>query len=500
MAGRDTVTAVIVVGAGPVGLLLAGDLRQAGVPVVVLDRLPAPMTESRASQLSTLTAELLHERGLDALLAEAVPEPRGHLAGLPLDLSRLPSDHAGNWKVPQYRTEAALAARAEHLGAVLLRGHELTGIAESPGQVLARGRGPTGEFGLRARYLVGCDGAGSTVRRLAGFPVTQRPPTHEMLRADVTGLDVRDRRFERNGRGLAVAATRAGVTRVMVAEFGGEVVARTGPPPFEEVVLAWKRVTGEDISGGAPVWVDSFDNARGLAGEYRRGRVLLAGDAAHWHLPVGGQALNTGLQEAVNLGWKLAGAVRGWSAPGLLDSYHAERHPVARRVLDSVAAQDLLLLGGPEVEPLRAVLADLLRLPPVADRLAREAAGLDIRYGAAGHPLTGRRLPRVRLTGPSGPVTPADLVADGVGTVLRLTGPGGGPADSDAGRTISLTSGCRLRITAAAPADAGTAAVLDGVGAVLLRPDGYVAWAGTDEKSLDFAIARWFGAPLFRPW
>ena len=370
---------VVVVGAGPVGLLLACDVARAGVPVVVVERLATPMTESRASQLTTRTAELLDERGFGALLAEAAREPRTHFGGLGFDLSAVDSAYPGHWKLPQYRTEAALGDRAVELGVTVLRGHRLTDLTERPDHVDCGVLGPDGRLLVRAAYVVGCDGAHSTVRRLARFPVTGTAATRELLRADVTGLRVRDRRFERLDGGFAVAATRDGTTRLMVHAFGGGAPDRSGPPGFGEVVQAWKQVTGEDVSGGTPLWLDAFDNAAGQADAYRRDRVLLAGDSAHWHLPVGGQALNTGLQDAADLGWKLAETVRGSAAPGLLDSYHAERHPVAARVLDHVAAQEQLMLGGPEAEPLRAVLGELIGLDRVRAHLTATASNLDHR-------------------------------------------------------------------------------------------------------------------------
>ncbi|MFI9808930.1 FAD-dependent monooxygenase [Streptomyces sp. NPDC052301] len=371
---------VVVVGAGPVGLLLACELRRARVPVVVVERLAEPMTESRASQLTTRTAELLHERGFDALLAEAAHEPRTHFGGLGFALSEVDSAYAGHWKVPQYRTEAALGARAAELGATVLRAHELTGLDPDPDHVRCAVQGPDGPLRIRAPYVVGCDGAHSTVRRLAGFPVTATAATKELLRADLTGLGIRDRRFERLPGGFAVAATRNGVTRVMVHAFGTDVRDRPGPPAFEEVVRAWARVTGEDISGGTPRWLDAFDNGKGQATEYRRGRILLAGDAAHWHAPVGGQALNMGLQDAVSLGRHLAAAVHDRTAPGSLDAYHDERHPAAARVLDHVAAQEQLMFGGPEAEPLRAVLSELIGLDQVRAHLTALASNLDHRF------------------------------------------------------------------------------------------------------------------------
>ncbi|WP_028564171.1 FAD-dependent monooxygenase [Salinispora tropica] len=465
-----TVTPVVIVGAGPVGLLLAVELGRARVPVVVVERLADPMTESRAGQLSTLTAELLHERGLHALLAEAGHEPRAHFAGLGFDLSGLDSAYRGNWKVPQYRTEAVLGEHARRRGVTVLRGHELTGLTAGSDHVVCQFRGPTGRQRLKAGFVVGCDGSGSTVRRLWDFPVSATAATRELLRADVTGLRIRDRRFERRPAGLAVAATRAGVTRVMVHVAGQPVTARAGRPEFGEVVRAWAAVTGEDLSGGTPVWLDAFDNSRGQVGAYRRGRVLLAGDAAHWHLPIGGQALNVGLQDAVNLGWKLAAAVHGWAAPGLLDSYHDERHPVAARVLDHVTAQETLLLGGAEVEPLRAILAELVGLRPVHDHLAETAANLSDRCGPPGPPPIGRRATNLRLRTDSGPLPMAGTEP----VIVRLSSGADSPHRTTV-RTVHAT------YDGAPPLEAT---------ALLLRPDGYVAWAGDDEEGLEQAIEK----------
>jgi 2-polyprenyl-6-methoxyphenol hydroxylase-like FAD-dependent oxidoreductase len=427
------------------------------------------MTESRASQLTTLTAELLHERGFGALLGEAGHEPRAHFAGFGFDLSGLDSDYAGNWKVPQYRTETVLAERAEELGVTLLRSHELSEITEFSDHVVCGVQGPTGHLRIKARYVVGCDGARSTVRGLCGFGVSATAATKELLRADVTGIDIRDRRFERLRAGFAVASTRDGVTRVMVHAAGQGAAERPGPPTFCEVVRTWQMVTGEDISGGTPIWLDSFDNAMGQADCYRQGRVLLAGDAAHWHMPIGGQALNVGLQDAVNLGWKLAGTMAGWAAPELLDSYHDERHPAAARVLDYVAAQEVLLLGGTEIEPLRAVFAELTGLGQARVHLARVASNLGDQYGPPESPLAGRRIANLRLRTESGPLRAADTEP----VLVRLT------PRADLGR-FTIPTIHAIDEEGRIPATT----------AILLRPDGYVAWAGDSEEDLDQAIGK----------
>jgi 2-polyprenyl-6-methoxyphenol hydroxylase-like FAD-dependent oxidoreductase len=229
---------------------------------------------------------------------------------------------------------------------------------------------------FEACYLVGCDGEESTVRTRAGFSMSGTGPRREMFRADLIDVDLPPRRFERLPAGLAVAARLpSGVTRVMVHEYGRAPVDRPGAPDFAEVCAAWQRVTGEDIGGATPVWVNAFDDTCRQVTEYRRGRILLAGDAAHRQLPVGGQALNLALQDAADLGWKLAAQVRGDATEGLLDSYHAERHPAGARVLTGIAAQALLLFGGPEVNAVREVIGELLGYPAVRDHLAAKISG-----------------------------------------------------------------------------------------------------------------------------
>ncbi|MGJ5756570.1 oxygenase [Streptomyces puniciscabiei] len=369
---------VIVVGAGPVGLALAGELRVGGAEVTVLERLAAPTTESRATTLDARTMELLDERGLLAPLGTVPREPRGHFGGLPLDLGGQPSPFAGQWKVPQARVEALLGGRARELGADIRREHEVCALhpaADGVGveAVVRDGR----RVRLTAEYVVGCDGEESTVGALAGFEFPGRDARRELLRCDVRGVDIPDRRFQRLPGGFAVAATREGLTRVMVHEYGRAPAVRTAAPGFDEVVAAWSRVTGEDISGGTPVWVNAFGDVSRQAAQYRRGRVLLAGDAAHRHLPVGGQAINLGLQDAFDLGWKLAAEVAGTAPAGLLDSYHEERHRAGRRAMAVIDAQALVMLGGPEIEPVRSLFGELLGHRAVRELLASRLGGLD---------------------------------------------------------------------------------------------------------------------------
>lgn len=484
-------TEVIIVGAGPVGLMLAGELRLGGVSVTVLERLTEAATESRASTLHARTMELFAQRGLLRRLGTPPNERQGHFGGLPLDLGGTDSPYAGQWKVPQARTEELLWEWAADLGAELLRGREVYAIDERDDHVVVSAHGPAGPEEFVAEYVVGCDGEDSTVRRLARFAMAGAEGRRELLRADLIEVELRPRRFERLPGGLAVAARLpTGVTRVMVHEFGSRPTTRSAPPDFAEVRQVWARVTGEELDGAQPVWTNAFDDTCRQATRYRQGRILLAGDAAHRQPPVGGQALNLGLQDAVNLGWKLAAHIRGWAPAGLLDTYHEERHAAGARVLTNIAAQALLLFGGPEVEPVRAVLGELLDQPVVRAHLAAEVSGLAVRYGVeAEHPLVGARMPLDALNSGQGEQTIAEALQRGQGVLIDLTG---GQAGATLRRQVEAGWWPRVRaVRAGASGDA-----LAGLAYLLVRPDGYVAAIGGDSSLPEAALRRWFGVPL----
>ncbi|MCT2588457.1 FAD-dependent monooxygenase [Streptomyces sp. N2-109] len=519
---------VIVVGAGPVGLMLAGELALAGVTVTVVEERTEPTTESRASTLHARTMEILDMRGLLTPLEGAPRQGAGHFGGIPMDLSG-DSPLCGQWKVAQARTEELLAHRARRLGARIERGHRLAGwtththagaaASEADGGwVKARTHSAGGPRTWMGRYLVACDGQESTVRTRSGAAFPGHSARRELLRADVTGIAIPDRRFQRLPRGLAIAATREGVTRVMVHAFGSPPPARTQDPDFSEIAQAWKHVTGEDLTSGTPLWANSFGDANRQLEHYRSGRILFAGDAAHQQMPIGGQALNLGVQDAFNLGWKLAAHLRHGAGDHLLDSYSHERRTVGARVLANIEAQALLLLGDPDIEPVRETLAALLALEPVRARLAGMISGLDIHYtptpAAAGqsapegaHPLVGSRLPphaAQPLPGAQDTTTAAALQHSGRGLLLHLHPDGRPPR-----RHPLPPPGWAQRVDAAAlrPRPDGP---LAGLARVLVRPDGYLAWAqaapapGTeapagaraaDDDRLQDALGYWFGPP-----
>jgi bifunctional hydroxylase/dehydrase len=484
-------TDVIIVGAGPTGLMLAGELRLAGVRVIVLERLTEPTGQSRGLGFTARAMEVLDQRGLLPRFGQLETSPLGHFGGVRFDYTVLPGAHFGARGIPQSKTEEVLEYRAGELGADLRRGWEFGSlVANGENAVEITVRAPDGERRLRAAYLVGCDGGHSAVRGAAGFEFPGTPATRLMYLADVVGAGLRPRFLgERLPRGMVMAAPlRPGVDRIIVCERGAEPVEQDGEPGFVEVADAWERITGEDIHGAGAEWVSSFTDATRQVTEYRRGRVLLAGDAAHIHLPAGGQGISTGLLDAVNLGWKLAGAVAGWAPDGLLDTYHGERHPVGARLLMNTRAQGMIFLGGEEAQPLRELLGELIEHDAVKRHLAGIVSGLDIRYEVGGdHPLLGRRIPPIRLHGRAWETSTTELLHAAQGLLLDI-------ADDAAVRGVAAGWKDRVATATVVPADA--AEPLAGQAAVLVRPDGYVAWVGSDPAALSSALHRWFGAPL----
>jgi bifunctional hydroxylase/dehydrase len=490
--GEPMDAAVIVVGAGPAGLMLAGELRLGGVPVIMVDRLRRATGESRGLGFTARTMEVFDQRGLLPRFGPIETSPVGHFGGLPVDFSVLDGAHFGAKGVPQAKTEAVLAEWAVELGVDIRRGWDLVGLVAGVDGVEARMATPDGATTLRAPYLVGCDGGRSTVRKAAGFDFPGTAATMEMYLADVRGCDLRPRPIgESSPAGMVMAGPVGdGVDRIIVCERGTPPRQRTEPPSFGEVADAWQRLTGESIHRGTPLWVSAFGDATRQATEYRRGRVLLAGDAAHIHLPAGGQGLNVSVQDSVNLGWKLAAVVRGWAPPGLLDTYHGERHPVGARLLLNTRAQGLLFLQGENMQPLRDVLSELITLTNVSRHLAGMVSGLDIRYevGPGGHGLLGRRMSHQELVGEAGKTSTTELLHPARGVLLDL-------ADDADLRAAAAPWADRVEIVTAAAHATGADSPLATTNAVLIRPDGHVAWVAPGGDPLDAALRRWFGRP-----
>ncbi|MFV2172104.1 rifampin monooxygenase [Actinomadura sp. LOL_016] len=470
---------VIIVGGGPTGLMLAAELRLHDVNVLVLERDPEPTVHVRALGLHVRSIEVMDQRGLlERFLENGTRYPLGgFFAGIHKPSpERLDTAHGYVLGIPQPVTDRLLAEHAAEAGADVRRGRELVGLSQDDAGVTAE---LADGARLRARYLVGCDGGRSTVRRLLGVGFPGEPSRKDTLLGEMEATEdpetiaavVAEVRETNLWFGLGPSGD--GLYRVLVpAE--GVAEDRTVPPSIDEFRRRLRVFAGTDFGVRSPRWLSRFGDATRLAERYRVGRVLLAGDAAHVHPPVSGQGLNLGVQDAFNLGWKLAAEVRGWAPEGLLDGYHTERHPVAAAVLDVVRAQSELMAPEPGPRSVRRLVSELMDFEDVTRHLTEKIIAIGIRYDFGdGHELLGRRMRDVELK--RGRLY--ELMRGGRGLLLDRTG----------------------RLSVAGWADRIDHVVDDGpepdVPAVLLRPDGHVAWVGDEQADLLAVMPRWFGAP-----
>ncbi|MFK4687113.1 FAD-dependent monooxygenase [Streptomyces pristinaespiralis] len=472
-------TEVVVAGAGPTGLMLAYELALAGVETLVLEKLHQRTEQVKGGGIQPRTAELLESPGLlEPLLQRAVAQDPagGHFAALPVPLDCAPwrTRHPYPIAIPQWQIEEVLEERAVAAGARVMRGTAVSGIESDNDGVVVTTGGPQ----VRARYLAACDGGHSTVRKLLGLPFPGRPGTHQAVLADIRLSAVSSLVPRRLGH-MSNLTRHAGGHWAVLVPLGGDryriTFGRVGqadrtddsrdiPVTPEEITTALQAVYGHETTLGAVDNASRFTDATRQLEHYRAGRVLFAGDAAHIHPPLGGQGLNLGIQDAFNLGWKLAAVVQDRAPRGLLDSYHAERHPVGAQVLQHTSAQRVLAAPNPseDVAALRDIFIDLLRLPDTNRHLAGLMSGLSLSYELPGeHPLTGRRMPDADLVTEAGPTRLSTLFGSGHAVLLDLAG--------------TVPAGLRLPPRV----DLVRATCTDDLGAValLVRPDGYVCWA-----------------------
>ena len=494
-----TERAVLIAGGGPTGLMLAGELALAGVDVAIVERRASQdLPGSRAGGLQSRTIEVLDQRGIaDRFLAEGQVAQVAGFGATRLDISDFPTRHPYGLGLWQKHIERILAGWVRELKVPVLYGTEVTGfVQDDTGVDVALSDGQRS----RAQYLVGCDGGRSLVRKAAGIEFPGWDPTTSALLAEVEMAEEPE---------LGVRRTPSGVHALGKVEYevkDGEVVYKEGgtvgvmltesevgtsEPTLRDLSEGLIAVYGTDYGIHSPTWITRFTDVTRQAAAYRNGRVLLAGDAAHVHSPVGGQGLNTGVQDAVNLGWKLAQVVHGTAPERLLDTYHAERHPVAARVLRITMAQVALMRPDDRIEALRDTVAELLSVDEPRRRFAATMSGLDIHYDLGdGHPLLGRRIPDLDLVTADGPLRVFTLLHDARPVLLNLGEPGGFDITPWADRVQSIDA------EYVGPWELPELGAVTAPKAVLIRPDGYVAWVGDlTEPGLADALTTWFGPP-----
>ncbi|WP_065750999.1 FAD-dependent monooxygenase [Bradyrhizobium paxllaeri] len=488
--GALTDHAVIIAGGGPTGLMLAGELALAGVDVAIAERRTSQdLVGSRAGGLHARTIEVLDQRGIaDRFLAQGQVAQVAGFAFIRLDISDFPTRHNYGLALWQNHIERILAGWVEELSVPVYRGREVTGFTQDDSGVdVALSDGAS----LRAKYLVGCDGGRSLIRKSAGidFPGWDPTTSHLIAEVEVAREPEWGMRHDISGIHGLSRMEDGGPVRVMVTE---QQLGGTSEPTLNDLSEALIAVYGTDYGIHSPTSISRFTDMTRQAASYRQGRVLLAGDAAHVHYPAGGQGLNTGVQDAVNLGWKLAQVVKQTSPESLLDSYHAERHPVAARVLCNTMAQ-VALMRRPDdrVKALQETMSELLGIDEPRKRIAAMMSGLDIHYDLGeGHPLLGRRMPDLDLITSDGPLRTFALLHDARPLLLNLGEPGA--------FDITLWAD-RVRQVDAQYAGAWELPVLGAVtapSAVLIRPDGHVAWVGDEARfGLAAALTNWFGPP-----
>ena len=481
--------AVVIAGGGPTGMMLAAELALAKVDVAIVERRPDHvLVGSRAGGFHSRTIEVLDQRGVaDRFLAEGQVAQVATFGTTVLDMSDFPTRHPYSLGIWQNQIERIMADWIAELRVRIYYGREVTGFAQDDTGVdieLSEGRS------LRAQYLVGCDGGRSVIRKAAGIGFPGWDPTRSNLIAEVEVTEEPPRGVRHDETGVhGLHWLEDGRTvRVVVTE---QQLGPSTEPTLQDLSEALIAVYGTDFGIHSPTWISRFTDMTRQAVAYRSGRVLLAGDSAHVHYPAGGQGLSLGVQDAVNLGWKLAQVVEGTSPESLLDTYQDERHPVAARALQHTMAQTALQRRDERIKALVDVVSELASMDEPRKRLAGISSGLDIHYDLGeGHPLLGRRMPDLDLVTADGPLRVFTLLHDAKPVLLNLGEPGGFDITPWADR-VQLVDADYVGLWELPVLGAVTAPT-----AVLIRPDGYVAWVGDGtETGLRVALTTWFGPP-----
>jgi 3-(3-hydroxy-phenyl)propionate hydroxylase len=480
--------AVVIAGGGPSGLMLAGELALAGVDVIIVERRASQHVDgSRAGGLHARTIEVLDQRGIaERFLSAGHQHPSVGYATIPVDISDCPTRHNYVLALWQREFEPILARWVDGLGVPILHGTDVVGFAQDDSGVDVE---TSANGTLRAEYLVGCDGGRSLIRKAAGIDFVGLDPSTSWIIAEVD-MDEEPQIGTRRGGGIGPVnrVEGGGPYRVVLTE---RDIEDSGEPTLEDLSEALVAEYETDFGLRRANWISRFTDMSRQAASYRLRRVLLAGDAAHLHPPHGGQGLNIGVQDAVNLGWKLAQVVHRTSPDNLLDTYHTERHPVAAQVLHNTRAQVALATPDDRHQSLRDTMAELLRMDEPRRRFAAMIAGLDIHYDLGdGHPLLGRRMPDLDLQTADGPTRLFTLLHDARPVVLNLAQP-------DAVNISPWAD--RVRAVDASHQGVWELPVIGEITpppAVLIRPDGHVAWVGEpSHPGLPDALTTWFGPP-----
>lgn len=473
---------IVIVGMGPTGLMLAAELQLLGVNCLVLGTSEMPHNESRALGFTPSTLEIFAHRDMLQEFGPLEHLAAVHFGGISITGDHLSSTYMPVMRFPQHKTESVLRSRAERFNAIIRPGYTVSAIRDKGGKLETVAENPTERLIIRSQYVVGCDGSHSTVRDIASLAYSLTPPNAQMLLADIEHAGLPDHPFgKKTSTGMVMSGPISEtIDRLIICDFNERPLERGSRVDITHLEKAYLNVTGDILPKGKIHWVSYFNDASGVARSFRKGKIFIAGDAAHTHLPAGGQGMNVSIQDAVNLGWKLAATVHGWAPEGLLDTYSTERHQAAAELIENTRAQGQVFLRGAEADPVRNLLERLFHIPEAASLVADEVTGLALRYpmGDDRPEPIGRLLPtkHIRLHGEESP--PRGLLRSGRG--LYLTSGNDDKNDAVLRRWKSRVNSLNVNTP-------------EGID-LLIRPDGYVAWTSDATEPISDALERWFGS------